>query len=44
MVKIVMKYLKNGGPEALKNYLNNLLSEGVFILNYYSKKLDLSQI
>jgi DNA primase len=36
--------LKNGGPDALKNYLNNLLSEGVFILNYYSKKLDLSNL
>src|SRR5574344_1064740 len=36
--------LKNGGPEALKSYLTNLVSEGVFILNYYSKKLDLSNL
>lgn len=36
--------LKNGGPDTLKKYLNNLLSEGVFILNYYSKKLDLSNL
>ena len=36
--------LKNGGPEALKVYLLNLISEGEFILNYYSNKMDLSNI
>ena len=36
--------LKNSGSEGLSSYLNNLISEGEFILNYYSKNMDLSQI
>jgi len=36
--------LKNGGSEALKLYLSNLITEGEFILNFHSKRLDLSNI
>ena len=36
--------LKNSGEQALKDYLNNLISEGEFILNYYSNKYDLSTL
>lgn len=36
--------LKNNGAEALKSYLNSLISEGEFILNYYSKKLDMNSL
>lgn len=36
--------LKNGGPEALKKYINTLISEGEFILNHYSKKLDMNSL
>ncbi len=36
--------LKNSGAEGLKKYLNTLISEGEFILNYYSKKLDMNSL
>ena len=36
--------LKNSGAEGLKKYLNTLISEGEFILNYYSKKLNMDSL
>jgi DNA primase len=36
--------LKKSGPEGLKTYLTNLISEGEFILNYYSTKLDMNNL
>ncbi len=36
--------LKNSGAEGLKKYLNTLISEGEFILNYYSKKLNMNSL
>lgn len=36
--------LKNDGEEALKKYVSTLISEGEFVLNYYSKKLDLNSL
>ena len=36
--------LKNSGPDGLKKYLNTLISEGEFILNYYSKKLNMDSL
>ncbi len=36
--------LKNSGPDGLKKYLNTLISEGEFILNYYSKKLNMNSL
>lgn len=35
---------KNSGAEGLKKYLNTLISEGEFILNYYSKKLNMDSL
>ena len=36
--------LENSGAEGLKKYLNTLISEGEFILNYYSKKLNMDSL
>ena len=36
--------LKNSGPDGLKKYLSSLITEGEFILNYYSKKLDMNSL
>ncbi len=36
--------LKNEGPENLKKYVSTLISEGEFILNFYSKKLDMNSL
>ena len=36
--------LKNSRAEGLKKYLNTLISEGEFILNYYSKKLNMNSL
>jgi len=36
--------LKNHGKDALNKYLNTLITEGEFILNYFARKYDLSSL